>query len=147
MNWKVKTEDNDISLHDHVISDVHFGNDITLLFEDGFDVKKENVCNKMGRHKITGSAAMILHNAGYMRGVKYLPENLEKTVEIEELVKIDFEVLDFSFDHETGKAEFVGNAWDESVFCKLEFKADKVSYCWNEFVDDAWFQEVDGKEA
>lgn len=39
--------------------------------------------------------------------------------------------------------EIFGNEGDENLFCGLEFKTDKVSYCWNEFVEDAWFQDLD----
>ena len=141
MNWKIITEDNQVSLHDHTISDVYWGNDIILLFDDGFDVTKENVRNKTGRHKQTGVASVILHNAIYMSGIKFLSNDAEKNVNKEEVADIDLEVLEFSFDSNNGKVEILGDAWDECLFCKLEFKASKVSYCWNEFVDDAWFQD------
>ena len=141
MNWRIMTEDNHVSLHDHLISDIHIGNDITLYFDNGFDVKKENLCNKSGRHKRTGRSAVVLHDAVFMKGIKFLPEEIDKKMDIAELVNIDLEVLEFSFDHNIGKIEIFGDAWDECLFCKLEFKANKVSYCWNVFVDDAWFQD------
>lgn len=78
MDWKIITEDNQVSLHDHTISDVYWGTDIILLFEDGFDVTKENIKNKTGRHKQTGSASVILHNAIYLSGIKFLSNDAEK---------------------------------------------------------------------
>lgn len=141
MDWKIVTEDDQISLHDHSISDIHFGTDIILLFDDGFDVTRNNTENKTGRHKRTGSASVILHNGIYMQGIKFLLNDAEKNVNKEEVSNIDPEVLEFSFDSDNGKIEIIGDAWDECLLCKLEFKASKVSYCWNEFVDDAWFQD------
>lgn len=141
MSWKIATDDNHISLHDHSVSDVLVGNNITLLFDDGFDVTSKNVCNHTGRHKRTGLAAVVLHDAIYDKGVKFLPGNKEQEVKIDELSEIDLEVLEFSFDSVAGIVEIIGDAWEEGVFCKLSFKAGKVSYCWNEFVEDAWFQE------
>lgn len=143
IDWKIVTEDDQISLHDHSISDIHFGMDIILLFDDGFDVTRNNIKNKTGRHKRTGSASVILHNGIYMRGTKFLSNDTEKNVYKEEVSNIDLEVLEFSFDRDNGKVEIFGDAWDECLFCKLEFKASEVSYCWNEFVDDAWFQDWD----
>lgn len=78
IDWKIVTEDDQISLHDHSISDIHFGMDIILLFDDGFDVTRNNIKNKTGRHKRTGSASVILHNGIYMRGTKFLSNDTEK---------------------------------------------------------------------
>lgn len=36
--------------------------------------------------------------------------------------------------------ELCGDAFDDSMFCKLLFKVSGVEFCWNEFVEDAWFQ-------
>lgn len=141
LKWKISTDDDNISLHDCLISKASVGKDIILFFDDGFDVTSKNICNETGRHKRTGTAAVILHNAIYEKGVKFLPENKEKEIAISEIFGIDFEVLDFYFDNETGIVEISGDAWDESVFCKLKFRAGKISYCWNEFVEDAWFQD------
>lgn len=141
MNWKFKTEDNNISLHDHLISSMSIGKDIVLIFDDGFDVTKENIYNQTGCHKRTGSSAVILHDAIYVKGVKFLTEASETNIAIEELGNIDFEVLEFCYDSITKKVEICGDAWDECLFSKLEFTCNKVSYCWNEFVDNAWFQD------
>ena len=139
MNWKFKTVDDNISLHDHLISDVDIGKDIILFFDDGFDVTKDNICNQTGCHKRTGRSAVVLHDARYIGGVKFLNEASEKEIAIEELKNIDFEVLEFKY--MAGKVEIYGDAWDECLFSKLEFICNKVSYCWNEFIDDAWFQD------
>lgn len=140
-DWKIITEDDNISLHDHMVSSFDFGKDILLRFEDGFDVTKNHSCNETMRHKQTGAAAVVLHNAVYIKGVKFLPDNKEQNVAQEELGTIELEVLEFSFCKEKRKVEIFGEAWDECWLCRLEFTADKVSYCWDDFVDDAWFQD------
>lgn len=140
-DWKVITEDDNISLHDHSVSSFDFGNDILLLFEDGFDVTKEHSCNETMRHKQTGVSAVILHDAAYVKGIKFLPGNKEKEVALEELNLIDLEVLDFSFCKEKQEVKILGDAWEERLYCELTFKANSVSYCWDDFVDDAWFQD------
>lgn len=66
--------------------------------------------------------------------------------EPEELSRIDLEILEFSFDDQTGMVKIAGDAWDGCIFCVLKFRAAKVSYCWNEFFDDAWFQDGDKEE-
>ncbi|SHL77636.1 hypothetical protein SAMN02745136_05675 [Anaerocolumna jejuensis DSM 15929] len=141
MNYKVITEDSNISLHDHLVSEIQVGRDIALLFEDGFDVTVNNIYNNTGRHKLTGKSAVILYEATYIEGSKFLSDNNEKKIEVSSFSKLDLEVLDFSYDSNTDIVEVYGEAWDESVFCKLKFKVTKVTYCWNEFVDDAWFQD------
>ncbi len=140
-DWKVITEDDNISLHDHSVSSFDFGNDILLLFEDGFDVTKEHSCNETKRHKQTGASAVILHDAVYVKGIKFLPGNKEKEVALEEVNLIDLEVLDFSFCKENQEVKIFGEAGDECLCCELTFKADRISYCWDDFVDDAWFQD------
>ena len=141
MNWKVITEDTEISLHDHVITDVEIGKDIILYFEDGFDVTRENACNNTGRHKLTGNAAVVLQNATFIEVIKYLADNAEKRVALEELRDLEFEMLKFTEDNEKQEVVIFGDAWDECAFSKLVFWASGVLYCWNEFVDDAWFQD------
>lgn len=129
MNWKIISEDTEISLHDHVITAVEIGKDIILYFEDGYDVTRENTCNNTGRHKLTGSAAVVLQNATFIEGFKYLADNAEKRVALEELKDLEFEVLEFTEDNERQEVVIFGDAWDESVFGKLVFRASKVLYC------------------
>ena len=140
--WKVITEDDNISLHDCIISRIDFGNDIVLHFEDGFNVTKDNACNSTKRHKLTDESAVVLHQAKDFKGVKYLKDDTAINLEKTEINKIDFEILDFSFDKETGQVKISGRAWDEEgdVFSELEAKACRVTYCWNELIEDAWFQ-------
>lgn len=139
MNWKVHTKDSAISLHDHSISSILLERDITLLFEEGFDVAKSNALNTSGHHKHTGTAGVVLKNAQYIQGIKYFPEDVEENMKTEELEKLDFEILTFSYHNETKIVEIFGEAGEEAVFGKLVFQAEEVEYCWNEFVEDAWF--------
>lgn len=140
--WKVITEDDNISLHDCIISGIDFGEDIILYFEDGFYVTKDNGNNATGRHKLTGESVVVLHQAQDFKSVKYLEDDTAINLEKTKINKIDFEILDFSFDKKTGQVKISGMAWDEegNVFSELEAKACGVTYCWNELIEDAWFQ-------
>ncbi len=69
MDMKFVSDDIDsISLHDCDISEFKFGEDIELIFEDGFDVASPNPLNGTGRHKRTGEAAVVLKNGRYVSG-------------------------------------------------------------------------------
>ena len=140
--WKVITEDDNISRHDCIISGIDFGKDIVLYFEDGFHVTKDNANNATGRHKLTGESVVVLHQAQDFKSVKYLEDDTAINLEKTEINEIDFEILDFSFDKKTGQVKISGRAWDEegNVFSELEAKACGVTYCWNELIEDAWFQ-------
>ena len=38
------------------------------MFEDGFNVKKDNSLNPTGRHRLTGKAAVFLKDGSYLEG-------------------------------------------------------------------------------
>lgn len=150
MEWKFISDNCDsISLHDCDISEFVFGEDVVLIFEDGFDVAAQNLLNETGRHKRTGKAAAVLKNGRYISGEMSLGRVYNsagegftdecRSIEKNELSELELEVLDFKF--EDGTAFFVGDSWKEHSFCELKFSCEKVIFCWNEFTDDAWFQE------
>ena len=64
-----------VTLHDCEISEWIFGEDITLVFEDGFDVFANCPENDTGRHKRTGKSAVILKSSGFISGKAYLANN------------------------------------------------------------------------
>ena len=138
MEWKTVTDDPNVSLHDHLITTIEANENIILHFQNGFDVTKCNPVNLTGRHMHTGKAAVILHNAVLLEGTKYLNDNSEKKLTVDDFSEVDFEVLSFSYEGET--VELCGDAFDDSVFCKLLFKVSGVEFCWNEFIEEAWFQ-------
>lgn len=138
MGWKIVTDDSNVSLHDHLITEIEMNEDVVLHFENGFDVTKDNSVNSTGRHMHTGKSVVILHNAVLFEGTKWLNDESERKLTVEDFSEVDFEVLSFSYEGEM--VELCGDAFDDSMFCKLLFKVSGVEFCWNEFVEDAWFQ-------
>ena len=140
MSYKYSAESG-VTLHDCEINEWIFGDDITMVFEDGFDVFADCPRNGTGRHKRTGKSAVILQNGSLVSGKTYLANDEEKQVNKEELTKMEFDVLDFKILPDSVILEC--DAWKDGKdagFCELEFSCEKVLYCWNEFTDDAWFQ-------
>ena len=140
MSYKYNAESG-VTLHDCEITEWIFGEDITMVFEDGFDVFADCPRNDTGRHKRTGKSAVILKNSSFVSGKTYLANDEEKQVNKEELTKMEFDVLDFKILPDSVILEC--DAWEDGSdagFCELKFSCEKVLYCWNEFTDDAWFQ-------
>ena len=130
-----------VTLHDCEIGEWIFGEDITMIFEDGFDVFADCPQNDTGRHKRTGKSAVILKNAGFISGKAYLANDEEMQVNKEHLSDMEFDVLDFKILPCSVIIEC--DAWKDGKdagFCELEFSCEKALYCWNEYIDDAWFQ-------
>ena len=150
MNWKYITESDEVSLHDCIVTEWVFGEDITLNFEDGFDVCRTNPLNDTGRHKRTGESAAILKNAKFISAElsAYTVTHSDKTTEeipateltFDEIAKFaDAEIL--SSDYENGVFTLEGLAEIPHGFFEVILFCDKPLYCWNEFTDDAWFQD------
>lgn len=155
MNWRYITESEEITLHDCIVTGWVFGEDIALNFEGGFDVYSDNPLNNTGRHKRTGESAVILKNAKFISAEfpAYTVTHSDKTTEeipakevtFDEIAKFaDAEIL--SSDYENGVFTLEGLAEIQHGFCKNGFfrvliSCDKPLYCWNEFTDDAWFQD------
>ena len=174
MNWKYITESDEVSLHDCIVTEWLFGEDITLNFEDGFDVCRTNPLNDTGRHKRTGESAVILKNAKFISAEysAYTVTHSDKTTEeipateltFDEIAKFvdatssgarpitirlmndeiakfaDVEIL--SSDYENGVFTLTGLAGiHDGDFFRVLLSCDKPLYCWNEFTDDAWFQD------
>ena len=133
--------DNGVTLHDCEITEWISGEDITMVFEDGFDVFADCPQNDTGRHKRTGKSAVILKNGGFVSGEISLENNEANPVCQEELAELELEVLDFKVLPDSVILEC--DAWKDGKdagFCEMEFSCTKVVYCWNEFSGDAWFQ-------
>lgn len=153
--WLIHTSDNRISLHDHCITSITFTKDIILHFEDGFDVLTVNNSNTTGRHKLTGCAAVILRNGRYLYG-SFEGPTVDKdgnkfeipAVQItqQEIEKFEIEVLSYQIEIKDSTLSLMGfldvkARTLNSPFCSLTFSCNEILYCWNEFVDDAWFQD------
>lgn len=150
MDWKYCSEDwQSVSLHDHSLTECLHNGEELLMFEDGFDVCAENPLNDTGRHKRTGKAAVALKNGRFVSGALSLdtaPYSEDKgfagecrPVTEDELSELEFEVLDFSI--EDGEVVFFGESWKHRNLCDLKFSCETTVFCWNEFTDDAWFQD------
>lgn len=142
MDRKYKTNENNITLHDHEITEWIFGEDITLVFEDGFDVFADCALNDTGRHKHTGKSEVILKNGRFVSGFISLGF-VDRNVTRDELRRLELEVLDFK--RLPRGVVLDCDAWNRDTrkdagFCEIEFSCEDVLYCWDEFKDDAWFQ-------
>ncbi len=151
MDQKFISDDIDsISLHDCDISEFVFGDDIVLIFEDGFDVCAENPLNKTGRHKRTGKAAVVLKKGEFLSAEypSYEEDNgsfvpAEK-IEQSELSSLELEVYDID-SYENGVLTLSCYACNPKIdgapFCRVRMSCAELLFCWNKFTDDAWFQE------
>ncbi|MDE7398256.1 MAG: hypothetical protein K2N06_01890 [Oscillospiraceae bacterium] len=142
MNWKYITESDEVSLHDCLVTEWVFGEDITLNFEDGFDVCRANPLNDTGRHKRTGKSAVILKGGQFVSGTLYITKTEEKRLFEADFSGLEIEILELKRTADSVILEC--DAWRTEhgdCFCELKFKCEGIVYCWNEFTDDAWFQD------
>lgn len=144
MDWKYRSDDcRSVSLHDHSLTEcLHNGEELLLMFDYGFDVCAENPLNETGRHKHTGKAAVALKNGRFLVGTLYGLANEEKPLREDELAALMIDVLDFK--RYPDSVLLMCDAWvtvHEYYFCEIEFACAGVEFCWNEFTDDAWFQD------
>lgn len=151
MNFKY-CADTGVTLHDCEITEWIFGDDITAVFEDGFDVFKDCPQNDTGHHKHTGKATVVLKNAGFVSGEVSIgnsycgvgegfTENECKPLSFEEIPGLELEVLDFKILPDG--AVFMCDVWkngEDAGFCEIEFSCGSVEFRWDEFTDDAWFE-------
>lgn len=151
MDWRSVSDDIDsISLHDCDISEYFFGEDIALIFEDGFDVAAPNPMNDTGRHKRTGRAAVLL-KGGRLLSAEYpsYEDNNGDTVPAKEITQSELPSLELEVygidDYENGILTLACYDWSpdggRTALCRLKLFCDELLFCWNEFTDDAWFQE------
>lgn len=144
MDWKYKTNENGITLHDHEITEWIFGeDDIMLIFEEGFDVFKDCGINQTGRHKQTGKSVVILKKGRFVSGELSSGQDI-KVISQDDLPDLELEVLDFK--RLSDSVIFECDAWSRKGgkdigFCEVEFSCEDVLFCWNEFTCDAWFQD------
>jgi len=131
-DWRFcSQEDDTISLHDCVMDRVEWDKGgLWLIFEDGFNVAKDNSLNPTGRHRLTGKAAVFLKNGSY----------LESAIQREQLAELSPEVLDFTWEPE--KRHLSIFAIDDVGYCEINFSCESLWFCWNELPEDAWFQEL-----
>lgn len=144
MLWKYRSDDyRSVSLHDHDLTEcLSDGGELLLMFNYGFDVCAENPLNETGRHKHTGKAAVALKNGRFLEGTLYTSDKEEKPLREEEIGTLTIEVLDFK--RYPDSAFLACDAWHAEhgvCYCQIEFACSGVEFCWNEFTDDAWFQD------
>lgn len=142
MDWKYASSVfGSVILHDYEISRWILGDDIICVFEEGFDVFADNPQNDTGRHKHTGKAEVVLKNAAFVSGELY-DDEVTRKLSKDDLLKLELDVLDFK--RLPNSVIFACDAFKngkDAGFCELEFSCSEVIYLWNEFTEDAWFQE------
>lgn len=144
MDRKYRSDDyQTVSLHDHSLTEcLHNGDELLLMFEDGFDVCAENPLNDTGRHKHTGKAAVALENGRFLEGTLFISKTEEKPLREEEIAAVEPEIKDFT--RYPDSVFLACEAWHAEhgvCYCQIEFACTGVEFCWNEFTDDAWFQD------
>lgn len=143
MNWKYRSDDyRSVSLHDCDLTECLYDEDgLSLIFEYGFDVCAENPLNETGRHKRTGKAAVALKNGRFLQGTLYISDKEEKPLYEDDIADVELEILDFK--RYPDSVFLACDAWRTAYgdcYCQIEFACSGVTFCWNEFMDDAWFQ-------
>ncbi len=144
MDWKYRSGDcRSVSLHDNDLTESRSDSDgLLLIFENGFDVCAENPLNDTGWHKHTGKAAVALKNGRFLEGTLFVAQTEEKPLREEEIAELTIEVLDFKCYPDS--VFLACDAWTAEhgvCYCQIEFACAGVEFCWNEFTDDAWFQD------
>lgn len=164
--WRNQSADSDtISLHDCMISEiVQTEAAIVLNFADGFDVTCNHSLNHTGRHKRTGPAAVILQHGHFEEGSfnsggtqqismvdGVIVERIIPEIALSEQAffkKITFEVLSFTWEAAQKHFLLFGLNWTndgpacQEEYCEIRLSCEHVVYCWNEFVANAWFQQL-----
>ena len=152
-DWRFcSQEDDTISLHDCVMARVEWEKDgLWLIFEDGFDVTKDNSLNPTGRHRLTGKAAVFLKDGAYLEGAWNRNCTTQNSGDSEPIPLQEIplrqeqfrawspEVLDFTWEPE--KRHLSIAAIDGIGYCEINFSCESLWFCWNELPTDAWFQD------
>lgn len=152
-DWRFcSQEDDTISLHDcgmDLLKQTEDG--LWLVFENGFNITKDNPFNPTGRHRLTGKAAVFLKAGTYLDGSwnrgctiqgpeDAVPVPLQEVpIQQEQFMGLSPEVLDFTW--EPGRNRFTIDAIDWEGYCNFVFACEEVWFCWNELPEDAWFQD------
>ena len=145
-------EDNTISLHDCFMSCVKCEkNGLWMIFEEGFNVTKDNSLNTSGRHQLTGKAAIFLKSGSYLEGAwnrnctiqnskNSKPIKLQETPILQkQFANWSLEILDFEWEPQNKHLSII--AIDEVGYCEINFFCEELWFCWNDFITDAWFQD------
>ncbi len=148
--WRHRSEDaGTISLHDCTLSGIRRdGERCILLFEEGFDVERENAENPTGRHRRTGPSAISLEKCSGLRGEldpcclreetfsrRHVPLTWDLLCEQSGLV-----LLDYSWDGRRVDVSGINTACEYGYFA-LSLAYERATFCWDELLRDAWFQD------
>jgi SAM-dependent methyltransferase len=153
--WKYESCDfENISLHDNFIDKIQAdGNDVFLVFDEGFDVVKTHPLNNTGKSKHTTTSQIILRNTKFLKGIIHHWEwqtgrSEQEKIDLEWLLNTTcyIEVLDWflNFKVEDGTGSLCANMYwqnsSKSEYLELEFSCSDVLFCWNDYSEDAWFE-------
>jgi len=148
--WKYESCDwENIALHDNVIDRICLnGNDILLVFDDGFDVVKTHHLNDTGKSKHTTASQIILKNGVLKKGIVFRDVGKDKQRQEE---KIDLSwLMNFPLGIDVARFKVENNVlildsykitYDNKVdFLTIEISSSDVLFCWDDYSSDAWFE-------
>lgn len=152
-SWQyVSEDDGTISLHDCLLDGAEIDDRRGWIcrFSDGFDVCRGNRFNPTGRHRRSGTAAVVLHEGRYLDGTLFLPGEREGRVSEEQFAEglangAKATVLSFEWDRAEGRFS-VELLWGGppvergEEFARFRWSCRGVDFCWNELPEDAWFE-------
>ena len=154
--WKYESCDiENISLHDHFIDEVQTdGNDILFTLNEGFDVVKTHPLNNTGKSKRTTASQIALKNSKFIKGTIHHwkwqeKENRQEEIDLAWFLNsaCSFKVLDWTLNFKAEDGTVLLNGimyWESSPkgeYSELEFSCRDVLFCWNDYSEDAWFEE------
>ena len=145
-NWKhVSDNATEISLHDHYITKfIRDGNDIVLVFEEGFFIDKAHPENNTGEHQFSTYSAIILQDGNLISSEERFVEgkdSLSHSIQ-EELLFTD-SYRDMLVGYHTWSPQkqifgIVAFLESPSLSLDLRFHCSKAVVCWNEFAQGDW---------
>lgn len=157
--WRYKSSDyNNVSLHDNSFEEINFsGSDVILVFNEGFDILSSHPLNDTGKSKHTTKSQIILSNSAFLNGVVHLSKlQSSHALKFDEIMSLfstsfKFNVLAFSFVADSDDTTLVLDGClscsamnYNSEFSEISFSCKNYSFCWNEFCEDAWFENWPG---
>lgn len=137
--YRFVTQEAQLTLHDCFITNVGFGRELILSFEQGIDILASHSLNPTHRHQTTGPAEVVLQSYELVQ-VREVYGAEDFSPSLEALTSKRVEVLCFEFDRATRTAQLLCDI-DWRYCVAYTFSCEAVYYKWNELTGDAWFQD------
>lgn len=131
----ISSDHKTISLHDMIVDDLIQNEDnITLVFNDGFAVRKENNFNTTHKHMHTNKSCMILHDAIFNYAIDL---DLKTPITLKTLFKQKSIILKDTYENNHVTLLYLN---EKSNFCEVNISYSKIQFCWNDYQCVAWFE-------